>query len=135
MCKSNEHASKYVAKAEVNLNWLWTIDYGLLSLHIWIHGSFSPFDTGVLTVFLFLCFLRHLLEEYEEHETWWKHQYRILAKVLLFVKNCCFKEKLSFLINTLFGYVLQTAGVIGLMQLYAKPWCQKSISTPGKSIF
>ena len=29
-----KHASKYVVKAEVNLNWLWTIDYGLSLLYI-----------------------------------------------------------------------------------------------------
>ena len=29
-----KHASKFVAKVEVNLNWLWTIAYGLFSLYI-----------------------------------------------------------------------------------------------------
>ena len=29
-----EHASEKVAKAEVNLNWIWTIDYGLFWLYI-----------------------------------------------------------------------------------------------------
>ena len=42
------------------------------------------------------------------------------AKVLLLVKNYNFKLKLSFLIKTLFGYVFQTSGVIGLTLLYAK---------------
>ena len=31
------HASKEVAKAEINLNWLWKIDYGLFWLNIYIH--------------------------------------------------------------------------------------------------
>ena len=42
------------------------------------------------------------------------------AKVILSVKNYYFKQKLSFLINTLFGYVLQTSGVIALTLRYAK---------------
>ena len=29
-----KHASKYAAKVEVNLNWLWTIGYGLSLLYI-----------------------------------------------------------------------------------------------------
>ena len=35
-----------MAKAEVNLNWLWTIDYGLFWLHIYIHAQCSLFDTN-----------------------------------------------------------------------------------------
>ena len=62
-------ASKKVAKAEVDLNSLWTIDYELFWLYIYIHEQFSLFDTStnVLTVFL-ISLLQHLLQEYEEHE-------------------------------------------------------------------
>ena len=63
-------ASKKVANAEVELNWLWTIDYGLFWLFIFIHEQFSLFDTNtnVLTGFM-ISLLQHLLQEYEEHET------------------------------------------------------------------
>ena len=47
-------ASNKVANAEVDLNWLWTIDYGLFWLYIHIHEQFSSFDTNtnVLTGFM-----------------------------------------------------------------------------------
>ena len=62
-------ASKKVANAEVDLNSLWTIDYGLFWLYIYIHEQFSLFDTStnVLTGFV-ISLLQHLLQEYEEHE-------------------------------------------------------------------
>ena len=48
------------------------------------------------------------------------------AKVLLFVKNFYFKQKLSFLINTIFGYVSQTSGVIAcgtrMLKKYFSNW-------------
>ena len=54
-----KHASKQVAKAEVDLNWLWTTDYGLFWLYIYIHEQFSLFDTNTyaLTVFMISLFL------------------------------------------------------------------------------
>ena len=63
-------ASKTVANAEDDLNWLWTIDCGLLWLYIYIHEKISLFDTNtsVLTGFT-ICLLQHLLQECEEHET------------------------------------------------------------------
>ena len=63
-------ASKKVVNAEVDLNWLWAIDYGLLCLYIYIHKQFSLFDTNtnVLTVFM-ISLLQHRLQEYEEDET------------------------------------------------------------------
>ena len=63
-------ASKKVANAEVDLNWLWTIVYGLFWLYIYIHKQFSLFytSTNVLTCFM-ISLLQHLLQEYEEHET------------------------------------------------------------------
>ena len=50
---------KNVTKAEVNLNWLWTIDYGLfwLYIYLYIHGQFSLFDTNVLAGFMISLFL------------------------------------------------------------------------------
>ena len=62
--------SKKVASAEVDLNWLWTVDYGLFWLDIYIHEQFSLFDTNtnVLTGFM-TSLLQHLLQGYEEHET------------------------------------------------------------------
>ena len=41
-----------MAKAEVNLNWLWAIDYGLFSLYIYVHGQFSSFYTNALAGFM-----------------------------------------------------------------------------------
>ena len=63
-------ASKKLANAEVDLNWLWTIVYGLFWLHIYIHKQFSLFYTSanVLSCFM-ISLLQHLLQEYEEHET------------------------------------------------------------------
>ena len=63
-------ASRKVANAEVGLNWLWTIDYGLFWLYIYIHRQIILFDTNtnVLTGFM-ISLLQHLLQEYEEHET------------------------------------------------------------------
>ena len=54
-----KHVSKKVTKAEVNLNWLWTIDYGLfwLYIYLYIHGQFSLFDTNVLAGFMISLFL------------------------------------------------------------------------------
>ena len=47
-------ASKKVTNTEVDLNWLWTIDYGLFWMHIYIHEQFKLFDTNtnVLTGFM-----------------------------------------------------------------------------------
>ena len=63
-------ASKKVANAEVDLNWLWTIDYGLFWLYIYIHKQFSLFDTNtyVLTGFT-ISLLQYLPQECEDHET------------------------------------------------------------------
>ena len=59
-------ASKKVANADVDLNWLWTIDYGLFWPYIYIHEQFSLFDTNtnVLTGFM-ISLLQHLLQDYE----------------------------------------------------------------------
>ena len=38
--------SKKVANAEVDQNWLWTVDYRLFWLYIYIHEKFSLFDTN-----------------------------------------------------------------------------------------
>ena len=58
--------SKKVANAEVDLNWLWTIDYGLFWPYIYIHEKFSLFDTNtnVLTGFM-ISLLQPLLQQYE----------------------------------------------------------------------
>ena len=63
-------ASKKVANAEVDLNWLWTIDYGLFWLYIYIDKQFSLFDTNtyVLTGFT-ISLLQYLPQECEDHET------------------------------------------------------------------
>ena len=38
--------SKKVVNAEVDLNWPWTINYGLFWLYIYIHQQFSLCDTN-----------------------------------------------------------------------------------------
>ena len=52
-------ASKKVAKAEFDLNWLWTNDYGFFWLYIHIHDQFSLFcaNANVLTGFMISLFL------------------------------------------------------------------------------
>ena len=59
MCTRVRHASKKVLKAGINLNWLWTINYGLLWLYTYILERFSLFDTStnVLTGFMISLFL------------------------------------------------------------------------------
>ena len=71
MCaRVTKPASKTVENAEVDLNWLWTIDYGLFWLYIYIHKQFSLFDTNtyVLTGFT-ISLLQYLPQECEDHET------------------------------------------------------------------
>ena len=55
-----KYASKKVTKVEVNLNWLWTMDYGLFWLYIYIHERFALFDTIILTGFMISLFLTTL---------------------------------------------------------------------------
>ena len=50
----NKHASEKAAKANINLNWLWTIDFGLFWLYIYIHGLFGLFDAKFLTGFMII---------------------------------------------------------------------------------
>ena len=59
-----------VANAEVDLNWLWTIDYRLFWSYIYINEQLSLFDTNtnVLTGFM-ISLLQQLIQEYEEHKT------------------------------------------------------------------
>ena len=52
-----KHASRKSAKAKSNMNWLRTIDYGLLWLYIYSHERFSLFDTNCLTDFMISLFL------------------------------------------------------------------------------
>ena len=52
-----KHASKKVAKADVNMNWLLAIDYRLFWLCIYIPVKFSQFDTNVLTGSMISLFL------------------------------------------------------------------------------
>ena len=44
-----KYTSIKVAKAVVNLNWLWTTNYGLFWLYIYIHGQFSVSETNAFT--------------------------------------------------------------------------------------
>ena len=98
--------SKNVAKAEFNLNWLWTIDYGLLWLYIYIHVQFSLFDTSVLIGFMISLFLATLPPRVQRAWNLMGTSVRNgLRFFLLFAKKYCFKLKLSFLINELFRNV------------------------------
>ena len=67
---ATKYTSKYVAKAEFNLNWLWTIDY-MDFFHCVFKSTdnLAHFIPMLWLASLFLCFLQHLLQEYEEHET------------------------------------------------------------------
>ena len=49
--------SKKVAKVEGNLDWLWTIEYGLFWLYIHIHERCSLFDANFVTIFMISLFL------------------------------------------------------------------------------
>ena len=124
MRKSNQIWIKKVAKAEVILNWLWTIDYGLFWLYIHIHKRFSLFNTNtnVLTGFMISLFLAAPVPKVRR--AWnlmWTSVRNGIRFFLLFGKQNYFIQKLSFLINTLFGNVSQTSRVIGLITLlYAK---------------
>ena len=69
-------------------NWVWTIDYGLFWLYIYIYEQFSLFDNT--------------------NVSHWFHD---------FLKKYFFIQKSSFLINNLFGNVFQTLSVTGLITL------------------
>ena len=76
-----------VAKAEVNLNWLWTIEWlWIVWLYIYIHERFILANTNVLTVFM-IYLLQHLVQEYEEHDTYWEHQYRMGEGSFFYLKK------------------------------------------------
>ena len=107
MSKSNKHASKKVAKAEANLNWLWTIELIMDCFDctfISTNDLASLFDTNtnVLTVFM-MPLLHHLLcskstksmKANRNISTEW-------AKVLSFVweKVLCYRKVIYFLIKT-----------------------------------
>ena len=132
--KLNMH--KKLAKAEVNLNWLWTFDYGFFWLYIYIHGQFSLFGTSGLTGFMISLFLEAPAPR--EERTWNLMGASVrngLVFFLLFWKKYYFIQKLGFLINSHFGNVFPTSGVIALITLlYVKLRCYKSISAPGNSI-
>ena len=128
--KVTKHASKKVAKAEVNLNWLinnW-IEYGLFWLHIYIHERFSLAYLKPIPMFsLFSWFLycstcsksTKSMKPNRNISTEW-------AKVLSFVweKVLFYREVICFLFNNLFGNVFQTSRGIGLIKLhYVKLEC------------
>ena len=56
-----KHASKKVAKAEVNWNWLWIVDYGLFWLCILSMDALANLMQIFSLVSWFLYFLQHLL--------------------------------------------------------------------------
>ena len=63
-------ASRKVANAEVDLNWLRAIDYGLFWLYIYIHKQIILFDTNTNVLIGFIISLvQHLFQDCEEHET------------------------------------------------------------------
>ena len=104
--RATKHASKKVVEAEVNLNWLWTIDYGLFWLYIHIRRRFSLFDTNVLTGFMIFLFLAapvpRLWRAWNLMGTSVRSGLRFF---LLFGKKYYVIQKLRFLINNLFGNV------------------------------
>ena len=125
-----KHASKKVAKAEVNLNWLWTIDsfdYIFIPSDdlAYLIPIFSLFYTNAFTgsmVFLYLVApASRVLRAWNLMGTWVRNG---LWFFLLFWKNYYFIQKLSFLISIIFENVFQTSGVMGLITLlYAKLPC------------
>ena len=106
MCaRVTKHASKNVAKAEFNLNWLWTIDYGLQQL-TYIYVQFSLFDTSVLIAFMISLFLATRPPRVQRAWNLMGTSVRNgLMFFLLFAKKYCFMLKLSYLINELFRNV------------------------------
>ena len=102
-------------KLKVNLNWLWTIDYGFFWLYFsvscstWCSKSTKSMKPNEASVSDWLRFF------------------------LSFAKNYYFKRKLSFFINTLLRKHFSNSGVTSLTLLYIM--MVKSISSSGKSIF
>ena len=90
----------------MNLNWLWTIDYGLFWLYIYIYGRYSLYDTNInvltnLTISLFLAASASTVRRARNLiGTSVRNGLRLF---LLFGKKHCFIQKLSFLVNNLFG--------------------------------
>ena len=120
-----KHTSKKVVKVEGNLDWLWTIDYGLLWLYIHTHERCSLFDANFVTIFMIFLFLAAPVPRVRRAWNLMGTSVRDGPRLfLLFGKNYCFIQKLNFLLNTLLGNVFQTSGVTGLiMQLHRKIWC------------
>ena len=119
-------ASKKVANAEVGLNWLWTIAYGLFWLYIYIHEQFIAYLILIPMFWLVSWFLycstcsksvRSMKPNGNISMEW--------AKVLSFVwEKVLFYREVKFLIDNLFGNFFQTSRVIGLTTLlYVKLRC------------
>ena len=107
-----------MAKSEVNLNWLWIIDYGLLIVNI-MRGQFSWFDANALTGFMISAFLAARAPRVRRARNLMGKSVRNgLTFFLLFRKKYYFIQKLSFLINNLFGNVFQTP----LLKKYFNSW-------------
>ena len=124
------HASKKVAKAEVNLKWPWTIDsFDYIFIYsddlVYLIPIFSLFFINVFTGSMIFLYLleppSRILRAWNLMGTWVRNG---LWFFLLFGKNYYFIQRLSFLISILFGNVFQTLGVMGLLPLlYAKLRC------------
>ena len=109
MRESNKTCIKKVANVKVNLNCLWTIDYELFWLYIYIHGRFKLFHINVVTGFTILLFLVAPAPTVERAWNLMKTSVQNgLRFFLLLVKKYYFKQKLSFLINNFFGNIFLT---------------------------
>ena len=97
--------------------------------HIYVQGRFSLFDTNVLTGSMISLFAAAPAPKVRRERNLMGISVRNgLRFFLLFGKKYYFMQKLSFLINNLFGNVFQTSGVIGL-----KRYCMRNCDT--KKVF
>ena len=70
-----KRASKYGAKAEVNLNWLGTIDMDCFDYILISTDDLTYLIPMLPMVSQFLYFLQHLLQDYKEPKTYCNHQF------------------------------------------------------------
>ena len=90
-------ASRKLANAEVDVNWLWTIDYGLFWLYFYIHEQFILFyiNTNVLWFHHFpIAALPPRVRR--AWNLMGRSVWNELRFLLLFGKKYCFTEKFSY---------------------------------------
>ena len=94
-------------------NWLWTV----LKLYI-IHRRCYIFDTNILTSFMISLFLLTPTPRVRRTRSLMETSVRNRLRFFLLFEKSYFIQKLSFLINNLFGNIFQTS----VLKKYLNSW-------------